>query len=80
MKFRHDNQRNCLGGPWRHVWSITGRSWAVGFALLVERTPSRPLRLVKLLRVPTTGSYVLWIWRFGFGLRLRALTTWLNIP
>lgn len=74
MKFKHDNQRNYLGEPWRHVWSLAGRNWCVGISLIVERTPGTPLRLVKIIRAPTSGSLILWLWRVGFGLRLRAIS------
>jgi hypothetical protein len=73
VKLTHDNQRNYLGEPWRHVWTLASRNWCVGFALIVERTPGTPLRLVKVLSVPTSGSRILWLWRFGFGLRFRPL-------
>lgn len=73
MKFKHDSQRNYLGEPWRHVWSLAARNWAFGVSLIVERKPATPLRLVKVIRVPTTGLIILWLWRVGFGLRTRAV-------
>ena len=75
MKFRHEHMRNCRGEPWRHVWSVAGRNWCFGFALLVERKPETPLRLWKAIHVQTSGAHILWLWRFGFGIRLRALET-----
>lgn len=71
MKFTHEDQRNYAGNPWRHIWLLAGKSWCVGFGLIVERTPLRTLRLVKILRGPK--GTVVWFWRIGFGLRVKAL-------